>query len=77
MNLKISVVIPIFNEEGNIISLIDELVSIVDKIGGEIIIVDDHSNDSSANLVLKKKSSENVKIILTIIKYIKKIGHTY
>jgi dolichol-phosphate mannosyltransferase len=64
MNLKISVVIPIFNEEGNIISLIEELVPIVDKIGGEIIIVDDHSNDSSANLVLKKKSSENVKIIL-------------
>ena len=34
MNSKISVVIPIYNEEGNIINLIDELLPIIDKIGG-------------------------------------------
>ena len=39
----LSIVIPIYNEEGNIISLIDELLPIVDKIGGgEIIIVNDN-----------------------------------
>ena len=53
---KVSVVIPIYNEEGNIINLIDELIPIVDKIGGEIIIVDDNSNDASRDLILKKKN---------------------
>ena len=36
MHSKISVVIPIYNEEGNIINLIEELIPIVDKIGGEM-----------------------------------------
>ena len=48
MNINISVVIPIYNEEGNIISLIEELLPIVDEIGGgEIIIVNDCSSDNS------------------------------
>ena len=51
MNSKISVVIPIYNEEGNIINLIDELLPIIDKIGGEIIIVDDNSNDGYCSFV--------------------------
>ena len=53
MNINISVVIPIYNEEGNIVPLIEELLPIVDKVGGgEIIIVNDNSNDSSKDLVL-------------------------
>ena len=64
MHSKISVVIPIYNEEGNIINLIDELIPIVDKIGGEIIIVDDNSNDASRDLVLKKKNNVNIEILL-------------
>ena len=69
MNINISVVIPIFNEEGNIIPLIEELLPIVDKIGGgEIIIVNDNSNDSSKDLVLNKKDSNK-----TIIKL---LSHT-
>jgi dolichol-phosphate mannosyltransferase len=64
MHSKISVVIPIYNEEGNIINLIDELIPIVDKIGGEIIIVDDNSNDASRDLILKKKSNVNIEILL-------------
>ncbi|MDG2001455.1 MAG: glycosyltransferase, partial [Alphaproteobacteria bacterium] len=64
MNSKISVVIPIYNEEGNIINLIDELLPIIDKIGGEIIIVDDNSDDLSSNLILKKINIEKTKIIL-------------
>ena len=64
MNSKISVVIPIYNEEGNIINLIDELLPIIDKIGGEIIIVDDNSDDLSSNLIQKKINIERTKIIL-------------
>ena len=61
MHSKISVVIPIYNEEGNIINLIDELIPIVDKIGGEII-VDDNSNDA-IGLILKKKNNVNIEIL--------------
>ena len=69
MSINISVVIPIYNEEGNIIPLIEELLPIVDKIGGgEIIIVNDNSNDSSKDLVLNKKDSNK-----TIIKL---LSHT-
>ena len=64
MHSKISVVIPIYNEEGNIINLIDELIPIVSKIGGEIIIVDDNSNDASRDLILKKKNNVNIEILL-------------
>ena len=64
MYSKISVVIPIYNEEGNIINLIDELIPIVDKIGGEIIIVDDNSDDASRDLILKKKNNVNIEILL-------------
>ena len=64
MHSKISVVIPIYNEEGNIINLIDELIPIVHKIGGEIIIVDDNSNDGSRDLILKKKNNVNTEILL-------------
>ena len=64
MHSKISVVIPIYNEAGNIINLIDELIPIVDKIGGEIIIVDDNSNDASRDLILKKKNNVNTEILL-------------
>ena len=65
MSINISVVIPIYNEEGNIISLIEELLPIVDEIGGgEIIIVNDNSNDSSKDLVLDKQDSKKTKIKL-------------
>ncbi len=64
MHSKISVVIPIYNEAGNIINLIDELIPIVDKIGGEIIIVDDNSDDASRDLILKKKNNVNTEILL-------------
>jgi dolichol-phosphate mannosyltransferase len=65
MSINISVVIPIYNEEGNIISLIEELLPIVDEIGGgEIIIINDNSNDSSKDLVLNKKDSNKTKIKL-------------
>jgi dolichol-phosphate mannosyltransferase len=75
MSINISVVIPIYNEEGNIISLIEELLPIVDQIGGgEIIIVNDNSNDSSKDLVLNKKDSNKTKIKL--LSHLKQSGQS-
>jgi len=74
MDSKISVVIPVYNEEGNIIDLIDEVLPIVKKIGGEIIIVDDNSNDLSCDLILRKKDTVNESILL--IKHSKKYGQS-
>lgn len=65
MSTNISVVIPIFNEEGNIISLINELLPVVDEIGGgEIIVINDASNDLSKDLVLSKKGTYKTSIKL-------------
>ena len=75
MSINISVVIPIYNEEGNIISLIEELLPIVDEIGGgEIIIINDNSNDSSKDLVLNKKDSNKTKIKL--LSHVKQFGQS-
>ena len=48
-NIKLSVVIPCFNEEKYIEKLINDLIQIVEPY--EIIIVDDSSNDKSVNII--------------------------
>lgn len=61
-NLKISVVIPVYNEEENIEPLLDELFPILTTIGPgfEVICVDDASTDQSFSVLQeqKKKYSE-------------------
>src|SRR6056300_882299 len=74
MNSKISVVIPVYNEEGNIIELIDEILPVINKIGGEIIIIDDNSNDLTCDLILRKKDAVNERILL--IKHSKQYGQS-
>lgn len=63
--MKISVVLPVYNEEKNIPQLYTELKKVLDKIDGEyeIICVDDHSKDESLK-ILKKIAIEdkNVKV---------------
>ncbi|MEM7068079.1 MAG: glycosyltransferase family 2 protein [Pseudomonadota bacterium] len=63
--MKFSLVIPVYNEEGNISRLVEECLSeIPADILGEIIVVDDCSNDGSANAVIQAKSkSEKVRLI--------------
>lgn len=62
--MQYSVVIPIFNEEKNIIPLVDEIKQVMERLGSyEIVLVDDGSKDGSVN-ILKKISKDNVKSIL-------------
>ena len=62
---SISIVIPIYNEQNNIIQLIKEVRSALEKkINYEIIIIDDGSNDNTYEVVNKiKKIKKNVNII--------------
>ena len=58
---SISIVIPIYNEEGSILKLINEIINIQIK-KFEIIIVNDGSNDNSEVIInnLLKSSSQNI-----------------
>lgn len=64
--LELSVVIPVFNEEGNIETLAERLFRVLNGLGKtfEIIFVDDGSKDSSLQLLQKiqKKSKEIIVI---------------
>jgi glycosyltransferase involved in cell wall biosynthesis len=59
--LKITIIIPLYNEEKTIIKLLKKIINLK-KINFEIIVVNDGSNDDSLNLV--KKFSKKNKIVL-------------
>lgn len=62
--MKLSIVIPVYNEEKTITELVD-LVEKVDGIDKEIIIVDDGSKDGSHDILLKMAQEKpHLKIIL-------------
>lgn len=62
--VKLSIVLPVYNEEENIAPLYKELKSVLNKINEsyEIIFVDDGSTDKSFEL-MKKLKDKNIKII--------------
>ena len=62
--LDFSIVVPVFNEEKNIDTLIEEIFSsLKDKFKYEIIFVDDKSTDNTINILNKHNNNPNIKII--------------
>jgi polyisoprenyl-phosphate glycosyltransferase len=55
----LSVVMPVYNEEENIPTLLDELVPVLDGLGTfEVILVDDGSRDRSVELILERRRQD-------------------
>ena len=73
--MKLSIVIPIYNEEDNIALLYDELKSVLESmnVAYEILFVDDGSTDSSLGLI--KSIQENDSTII-IVSFRKNFGQT-
>lgn len=62
--MNLSVVIPVFNEEQSIGSLITEISDALIKIDYEIVVVDDCSSDETANVLIKiQKNNKRLRII--------------
>ncbi len=63
-----SVVIPVYNESGNIAVLIKELLPVINDLGGgEIIFVDDASTDNTKDEIYK--SSEKGKTVIKVVQH--------
>lgn len=63
--MKISIIVPVYNEADNIISLIDEIVAAMNQAEAyEIIYVDDGSNDDTAAVL--KQAQQNVRALRVI-----------
>jgi len=75
MSQKISVIIPVYNESGNIRFLIKELLPIIDLLGGgEIVFVDDASTDSTVDKIYKSHGTN--KTIINLIRHTKRSGQS-
>lgn len=76
MNSKVSFVIPVYNEQGNIELLVSELVSLVAERGldYEIIFIDDGSTDQSLEKV-KQIATQNKHVFF--IELSRNFGHQY
>ncbi len=73
--MNISIVVPVFNEEENILPLIQKIKPILSLIKGnhEILFIDDGSKDKTFQILEKcSKEDENIKVI----KFIKNFGQT-
>ncbi len=72
---KLSIIVPVFNEEGNLRKLHEELVSVVDELGidYELLFVDDGSTDGSYK-VLKEIALSHTRTI--VIKLRRNFGQT-
>jgi undecaprenyl-phosphate 4-deoxy-4-formamido-L-arabinose transferase len=63
--VRISVVIPVYNEEANLAALMSRLLPVMNEMGKsfEVILVDDGSKDNSLNLLKEFTASPNVKVV--------------
>jgi len=60
LNMKISIVIPVYNEEKTILRLLDKVDKLDLHIEKEIIIVDDYSTDDTRNILKKLESKYKI-----------------
>jgi glycosyltransferase involved in cell wall biosynthesis len=60
--MKISVIIPVFNEDSTISTIVERVKAT--RIPGEILIVDDGSTDNTRTLLSEMDGKENVRVIL-------------
>ncbi|MEN6509617.1 MAG: glycosyltransferase [Smithella sp.] len=65
IRVRISVVIPVYNEEANLAALMSRLLPVMNEMGKsfEVILVDDGSKDNSLNLLKEFTASPNVKVV--------------
>lgn len=61
--MKLSIVVPVMNEQDNIKPMIDTIKSSIKDISYEIIFVDDGSKDNTINEI-KKYGDENIKLVI-------------
>lgn len=74
-NLDLSVVVPVYNEQDNIIPLIDEIVAALDGfIRYEIIYVNDGSSDKTLQVLINKQKTCPA---LRILKHAQSCGQSY
>jgi dolichol-phosphate mannosyltransferase len=72
---KISVIIPIFNEEGNIKLLIERTLNILDRYSDyELIFVDDGSTDKTLKIILEERVKENK---IKYLSFSRNFGHQH
>jgi len=71
-NFLLSIIIPVYNEQENIIPLLKRLIPVIKKYHYEIIFVDDGSKDKTCEQI-KKQSEKNSQIKL--ISFYRNFGH--
>ena len=70
----VSIVVPVYNEEGNINLLLSKLIPVINKYSYEIIFVNDGSNDKTIDEVKKQSETNNN---IKLVSFIRNFGHQY
>ena len=62
--MKLSIVIPVYNESGTILEIVDKIQKVqLDGIDKELIIVDDYSTDGTREIIRKLELIEGIKVL--------------
>ena len=61
--MKLSIIVPCYNEQGTIKEILDKIQNLKLSVTKEIIIVDDNSNDGTEEILKNYKKIQNIKIL--------------